>query len=559
MKSKKQFKQKNNKIYIIIAIELILFCMWGGFYDFVYALYGVVFSIILLVYFRKKTEISVNITTVGMILMTLGYLGTLITAEDKGMAVVGVVRISGLFVFWVLWCSLDSNYKETVWKCIPDTAVLMNLAALVMYFIPGMRDYFYRADRLGGFFQYSNTYALFLLVSVIVLMFDEQRKKSDDVKLVILISGIVFCGSRSVMVLSVIVIAGIMIGRKVFDLKHVMVIIGVIVLICLGMQFVLGLDISRLLKLSMNSSTLNGRFLYWQDAFSVFLKNPLGIGYMGYYYLQPQFQTGNYVTMFVHNDILQFGLDAGWLAAGALIAVFIGQIMNKHNGQRNRIILVVLALHSLFDFDLQFASMGCLMLMAMDTHVSVGTGRKWKNVPGALIFGVTAVISGYFALALGMSYFGENRMSLVLYPGYTTARTMIMTEDESGEQAERVIRDNGMLADAYKYAAVGHLNRGEYLEAYDDLKEMPGRNGYDAEKYDEYVYVLSKVLDQAVRSGDMQAAEAVLNDIREVPEILTEKEAAASDLAYKINDAPTLELSSQIQSYIERLQGISLY
>lgn len=543
----------------MIVIEGLLLCMWGGFYDFVYAFYGMIFSLILFGCFRKKLTISVNITTIGILLLTMGYIGSVITAADKGMAVVGVVRIAALVIFWVLWSSLECGYKEIVWECIPDTAALMTLAALLMYFLPGMKDYFYRADRLGGFFQYSNTYALFLLVSVIILMFNERRKRSDDFKLIILISGIVFCGSRSVMVLAVIVIIGIVIGRKAFEFKREMAVMGITLLICFAVQCVLHLDVSRLLKLSLNSSTLNGRFLYWQDAFSVLLKNPLGIGYMGYYYLQPQFQTGNYITMFVHNDILQFGLDAGWLAVGAMILMFIGQVVNKHNSQRNRVILIVLALHSLFDFDLQFASMSCLMLMAMDTYTFTGEKREWRNMPGTLTLGVTAVAAGYFTLALGMSHFGQNRISLALYPGYTTARTVIMTEDESGGQAERVIRDNGMIADAYRYAATGHLNRGEYLEAYDDLKEMPGRSGYDAGKYDEYVYVLSGVIEQAVRNGDTKTVQGVLNDIQGVPEILRQKESEASELAYKINDKPVLKLNEKIQVYIESLQGISLY
>ena len=32
---------------------------------------------------------------------------------------------------------------------------------------------------------------------------------------------------------------------------------------------------------------------------------------MGYFFKQPEFQTGNYVTRYVHNDFLQMGLDNG--------------------------------------------------------------------------------------------------------------------------------------------------------------------------------------------------------------------------------------------------------
>ena len=91
--------------------------------------------------------------------------------------------------------------------------------------------------------------------------------------------------------------------------------LAVIIVAVIAAGLGLGLDVQRLLRLTLNSSTLNGRILYWYDAVKMIVKNPLGLGYMGYFFMQPQFQTGNYVTKYVHNDILQLVLDAGIVVA----------------------------------------------------------------------------------------------------------------------------------------------------------------------------------------------------------------------------------------------------
>ena len=61
--------------------------------------------------------------------------------------------------------------------------------------------------------------------------------------------------------------------------------------------------IGRFLTISLESSTLMGRLLYYRDVLPVILKHPFGLGYMGYYYAQGGFQTGVYATKFVHNEL----------------------------------------------------------------------------------------------------------------------------------------------------------------------------------------------------------------------------------------------------------------
>lgn len=548
-------------VYAIPIIEAILICLWGGIYDFTFSFYGIIVFVGLWLLSRKRNLlIPMNIATYGLGILFLGYLTSIFVAKDKGIAFLGVIRIVMLIGFWLFWNNITPFAQKRMKNVIPDIAAVLTIGTFILYFFPPIREYLYQADRMGGVFQYSNTYALFLLISIVILFYreDEANRRSlyrKYIELCVLICGIIFCGSRSVLVLAVITLGGMLIfkhrDRKIW--------IGVLVVssvLCLALQLVLQLDIQRLLRITLDSSTLNGRFLYWQDAGKIILKNPFGLGYMGYYFLQPQFQTGNYVTKFVHNEVLQCALDAGIIAAIALVVMIIANIWNKKNSRQNRIILTLLFLHCLFDFDLQYSAMFCILLMCMEGEQE--HYREWKGISTNLVTVLTASACVYFSIAFGMGYFGWNELSLAMYPGNTFVRENRMMEEENGEDAEIIIKKNGMIVSAYEYAAIQHLEHTEYLEAYGDIREMIQNAGYQMDYYNQAVYELSIALDQALKSNDDSGAQKILEEIQAIPERLDELEERTSALAYKINDKPSFVLEEQVEEYINNLSGISL-
>lgn len=548
-------------VYAIPIIEAILICLWGGIYDFTFSFYGIIVFVGLWLLSRKRNLlIPMNIATYGLGILFLGYLTSIFVAKDKGIAFLGVIRIVMLIGFWLFWNNITPFAQKRMKNVIPDIAAVLTIGTFILYFFPPIREYLYQADRMGGVFQYSNTYALFLLISIVILFYreDEANRRSlyrKYIELCVLICGIIFCGSRSVLVLAVITLGGMLIfkhrDRKIW--------IGVLVVssvLCLALQLVLQLDIQRLLRITLDSSTLNGRFLYWQDAGKIILKNPFGLGYMGYYFLQPQFQTGNYVTKFVHNEVLQCALDAGIIAAIALVVMIIANIWNKKISRQNRIILTLLFLHCLFDFDLQYSAMFCILLMCMEGEQE--HYREWKGISTNLVTVLTASACVYFSIAFGMGYFGWNELSLAMYPGNTFVRENRMMEEENGEDAEIIIKKNGMIVSAYEYAAIQHLEHTEYLEAYGDIREMIQNAGYQMDYYNQAVYELSIALDQALKSNDDSGAQKILEEIQAIPERLDELEERTSALAYKINDKPSFVLEEQVEEYINNLSGISL-
>ena len=544
------------------AFLAVLLCLWGGIYDFSAAAYGLVFAAgIVVLACRRRIRVPFNITTCALLVLLLGSVFSVFVAADRGMAAIGAVRMTVPFIFWIFWCRLEEGTRETIWKILPGTVTILTGGALLLYLVPAARPYLYRADRLGGVFQYSNTYALLLLAALLIHIDKKATWRwKEYVSAGILLCGILFCGSRSVLVLGVaaalIYAASRRTEWKQWNWKHIFAFFAIAAATAAMMQMIFRLDLGRLSALTLESSTLNGRFLYWQDALPQILRHPLGLGYMGYYYLQPQFQTGNYVVRFVHNDILQMGLDAGILPMAALTALFAAGIFRKRCPAARRLVLVILFLHSLFDLDLQYMSMFCLMLMCMDTEGK----RDWcftgkKALAGA---GLLTVFFLYFTAAMGLSQAGMNRESLAMYPGYTDGALALMEETQDAEIAEELIRRNGMLAAAYDCAADAHAEVGEYRETYEDVCGMLNCAGYDMYYYNQSVYYLSFALNAALEADDTDGGQKILEKIQEIPAVLQGLEDRTSNLAWRINDRPEFELEESVKAYLESLSGISL-
>ena len=549
------------KKYSSLILSVMMVCLWGGFYDFTVAVYGVCFGIGLFTIAGTghKLWIPKNHTTIALLAVTAGFVVSTFAARDKGIGWLGLLRILIFFLFWILWCNFREETKSRFWSGLTDVTAIVTVAAVCCYFIPGVRSYLFHAGRLGGVLQYSNTYAMLLLIALINLFYQKRTAKKwiTYVEAGIFAAGIMWCGSRSVFVLSVPVLLILLIRkRKQIQWKWMVVIVLCVAGVVGVSAFLAENDLSRLWKLTLSSSTLNGRILYWRDALLQLVRHPAGVGYNGYYFLQPQFQTGNYTTKFVHNDILQFGLDGGWLAMAGILWMFISGIFSKKNTGKNRLILVFLFLHILFDFDLQYGLMFCIMLMCMDTTVEKKCYLKKTESYGCAAAGV--ILGGYFAIALGSSYFNNQQLAVTMYPGNTYAWEELMTENTDGEAADRIIEKNGMLSSAYECKAAVQISSGDYEGAKESVEKALERAGYESTCYDQAVFELSYCLQGAIEAGDIQLAQEVLELIQGVPEFLTQKEKQATTLAWRINDSPKIELEESIQTYIDSLKDVSL-
>ena len=211
---------KNRGFLLLAGIEVFLICLWGGIYDFTAALYGVVFAsaLIFIVWKRKKLLIPGGMVTVGLVIMLVGYIFSSWLARDKGVTFIGVIRFASVCLFWILWNNLEDGLRERIRGWLPRIVAVLTGTAVVLYISPYFRELFFRAGRLGGVFQYSNTYALFLLIGIVITAFRENKSQLDYLTTGVLSVGIVICGSRSVLVLYVLVLIFLFISRKLEEM-----------------------------------------------------------------------------------------------------------------------------------------------------------------------------------------------------------------------------------------------------------------------------------------------------------------------------------------------------
>lgn len=549
--------QKRNKC-MITGIVFLCVLFWGGFFDFAAIAMGAVFTVVLLVLIHGKKKI---LLPEGMILYSSSLFGVsalvaCVLAFDKGAAWIGILRIATVFIFGLMWMNLEDNSRKEVFDALPFSGACINLIGFAAWFIPGMRSYFYSAGRLWGSMQYANTWALFLLIGIVILFCKEKVSYQEWAETVILLVGIIMTGSRSVFILSV-VFGGWTFLKSRADKKIKLLSMGLTILIVIAVQLFMGLDIGRLAEISINSSTFNGRVLYWQDAMSLIGRHPMGIGYMNYYFIQPQIQTGYYFTKNVHNDLLQCVMDNGMPAAIAVMVLVGYGLYSKKNSKRNKLVLLVLVLHSLFDFDLEFMVMACIFVMCLPIE------NKQKEISARLVTGVIGAagcICFYFAVTLGADYFGNVNLSLEMYPYNTMARKELlsMESDVSYQAAERIIEENGMIADAWEVRLQQAVDDNNYEAALDAESQMLKCAGYDLYYYNQAVLCLSHVLDTALRSGELENGQLILTEIQNIPDKIDQLKKRTSDRAWKLYEKPSFELDENIQNYIQELEGIQL-
>lgn len=161
---------------------------------------------------------------------------------------------------------------------------------------------------------------------MIILIGKDVWSKWQIIEIIVLLSGIALTGSRTSFFVLMAVLTGYMVLHKASGIRRILLLLTAGMVVLTGLYVILtgnAANVGRYLTSFTNTSTFLGRLLYDKDALPIILRHPLGLGYMGYYYLQGSFQTGVYSVLHIHNELLQILLDVGWIpaAAGILIGV----------------------------------------------------------------------------------------------------------------------------------------------------------------------------------------------------------------------------------------------
>lgn len=505
----------------------------------------------------KEFSFNINLTFISIVLFVLMYGITAFWAIDKGMAFVGFLK----FLPVLLFCAcvyLQSETEEFVKRYLPVFmgAVVMVCAALMQ--IPALKSYFSVAGRFAGCFQYPNTFALVVLVAELLAFSMPGNKYMKAAVIAVLLFGLLYTGSRTVLVLAVLSNICMILYRVKFS-KKTAIISSAVFLAVIGISLALAFSgvspFNRILTIDLGASTFVGRLLYFKDALPVILKHPFGLGYLGYFYSQTTFQTGIYSVKFIHNDILQTAIDIGWVPALLLVAAICNSIFSKGVKWENRIILSVMFLHCLFDFDLQYASVFMLLIVFMKRS----GGKTVSAEKGGFLSGtaVLSLISLYFAVALALFSFGNYNAADSMYP-YNTDNKINMLISMNRRGNYEAVADNILAQNEYVYIAYAEKARAAYMKGdftnlikYKNLEFEYAPLKYD--DYEEYMYMLINGITLYEDAGDKESVEICKKQLVFTKQKYENNIQRVSGLGLKIKDKPETEFPEDIETYIQKI------
>lgn len=540
-------------------VVLALMVLAGGFHDFVACLASVALLPYLFLKLHKNQclHLKLNLFSVAVTVVVLFYGITVFWAIDAGMAFIGFLRILPIFLYMVmLW---QTGKKEGLLKVLPYFAAVLVVLSSIGSLIAPISNLFLVSERLAGFFQYPNTFALFLLISELLLLKKPQLNIMDYIVLVVLIGGLLYTGSRTVFLLFLVAnLAMVMLNasKKVRGLALILtaVVLAVVVVVAL-----LGKDgnvLSRYLKIDLTQSTFVGRLLYVQDALPLLLKHPFGLGYLGYHFLQGGIQTGMYNVSYVHNDFLQAALDVGLIPAVLFFAAVVSFFFKKSVPLADKVIAGVFVLHSMFDFNLQF--IGMFLLFVLLVHDNGGKTILLHNLSACKIaLPILFVIQVYMCVALGLSQFTAYQAADVLYPYNTRNKLLLLEQQEdvtvANQIADEILEQNTHYYAPYSIKAKYAYSKGDFVGVIRHKKAVFERNVFRYTEYKEYCIMLINGIIAYEQMGDADSANILKQELLTAKQKIESNRDRLSKLGGMIQEQPVVTLPEDILEYIKNL------
>ena len=536
-------------------VILLLFMATGMFYPVL----SIACSIYLGGYYvwsqkKNRKTIRLNGVDAACILLAGFYFLSVIWAVDKGMALIGACKWLSLVWVCLILKHWDKKKKESAVRLLPWFATGTVVLSALLYFTPA-KDAFFVAGRLAGPFGYANSYAMFLLIAVGILVAKKQIfDPKTIIQLSILLCGILWTASRTVGILTLILLV-YQIGKMMIADKNtkrniivILVILAVLAIGCVIPQ-IRGLY-QRMADLSLHSSTFLGRLLYAQDALPLILKFPFGLGAYGYSYVNGLTATGLYEIKYVHQALLQLILDIGIGQAIVFLGILIYGIKKAHIHLNPYVPIMVLAvLHAMFDIDMEYVAIPMILVLLIQSN-SEDEGRA---VPVRTGFFFRLVLSAVSLLLLpimvaNMLYLsGHYEGALAVCPFYTDARELRMEEsfrlEVIEEDAYTLVKNNAYSAKGCQMmGALAYLD-GNYEEMQMYLDRELELVPYQNTEYEMYEEFLLDIMQQNEENQELVIQ--CKHKLQELDGLKQRKLSQMSELGKQIADQPAFSLQAE--------------
>lgn len=547
------------------------FCQ-GLFYENMACLFsagfGILFCVMLLE--KKPKQITLTGAKIAFGLLLLFYFLTCFWAVDWGMSLIGAVRLMGVMSFALCLELIKDEERTKLLSFVPYAALCMIGLCAIGFVVPVCREKLFVANRMGGFFQYPNVFALFCLVGFLLLrrgMKEKEAGKHLAIQIAMqtgLLLGILLSGSRTVTLLAVPCILAVIItqkeGRKetILMLAGIVLLATIIVLVTGNVQ-----NIGRVMTTSLSSSTLLGRILYAKDAILKLLsKHQLGLGYLGYSYAIKPVQTGVYTVRFLHNDYLQLMVDIGIVPAVLGIVYFIKTMFHFKKDFFVSLSLLAMGLHMLVDFDVEFVAMLYLLVLLCKENgmqqrekakvIKVSAGFQ-KSVCAAGI--LASAICLWLGIGTSMRYIGNAELSAKLVPFYTEANEQVLSGlsdiEAASALAQKIQKQNEYVQIVYDTnASVCYLS-GAYEQMWQEKEKSCLLTPYDMENHNRYGKLLQLGMSKCFEEGKQEQGILLMKQLSQLPNMVNQVKENTDPIAYRIKDVPDFTLDEELMESIE--------
>lgn len=552
--------KKDDTLYLKVLMIVSSFLV-GGYHLAISCVLSVallIFIIFKVLQKDKEFKLKIGLTITSLVLLAVAYLVVSIWAVDSGTAIYGFFKILPVALFGLVISFYDKTTRMELLETVPVTGIINGVLAQALSFIPGLSSYFLVAERLGGFFQSPNAFAIYCLAGIIVLLTAQKLNIKKWLMVIVLILLILLTGSRTVFIFLAITMLIFVFALKNKKVKRNIILIFVGAIIISGVVVVLTdsvQTVGRFLTISLNSSTFLGRLLYYIDAMKVVLEHPFGLGYYGYYFTQSSFQTGVYSVAFVHNAPLQYMLDVGIIPAVFFLVALALSLFSKRSGFREKMLLLIVFGHSLFDFDLEFTAVFFILVLAMDYEPFTDARIPCNKIAVVCICIPLILTSVYFACINSLNLLGKYKEVDRIYGHDTLAKMHLITSsyDDNAivKYADEIIEENGYLAIAYDVKANEYYQKGDFQKVIEYKKKAIECAPYSLVEYIDYCDKL--IVGISLYSGvdDMMSAQFCQKELIKVESMLEEVKEKTNSLAWKIYDKPQLELPEKYSEIIK--------
>ena len=542
------------------------FFLTGLYFEFCAALAAA--AMLLWLWRRGKLTLRLNLASGAVLAVFLGYVLSCFWAADRGLAPLGIPRALTVALGGLCLLQLSPEQRRVCLGDLPLIGAAMTLICAPLQLVPALEFYFSVSGRLAGFLQYPNSFALLMLLGLEQLLLEEADRRPAWLRIAcaaLLSLGLLLSGSRAVFLIALAALAACLLirllGRRERGLLSLWPILGAVAggaLLSVPAASLSPGAGEHLSEISVGASTFLGRLLYIRDALPVVLRQPFGLGYLGYYMTQRSFQHGVYAVRWIHCDPLQILLDIGWLPAIVAAAALVRALRVKEGGPLRHVLLLTLLAHCALDFDLQYGSLFLVLLLTLDWEQ--GEARVFApKLPWKALAALLCAAALYLGAAAGLGDFGSPDLALSAYPIHTLRLLDRLAEIDDPakleETADRILALDDKAALAWDAKARCQFARGDVEGMIISKRRALRCAPYAPEEYDDFFQMLVQAEELYRRAGDRTGAAVCRQEIMGLEGRIREVIAGTDPLAWKIDDKPQLPLPPGYENYVSRVRS----